>query len=378
MSGGITLHRLRWWLRRPGASLQRALLALGHRLKLTRAMALPLEIDVEPINRCNFRCDHCQVTHWDKAVDRLTLQQFERILEAFPRLSWLKLQGMGEPFINRETIDMLASASQRHIPTSFVSNGSIMPESLRSRLSTLRGTKMMFSVDGATKDTFEAMRPGSNFQDVTANIRRLSDSQTDSRVPPMAFWTVVTETNVHELADIVRLTSSLRVPELFFQIQVADWGKPAMAARTRPLRVTSTATLDDQLDKAARLAASLGVVLNIYRDNMLKTGEACSWPWRSTYIASNGDVVPCCVVADSSTMKLGNIFQTSFQEIWNGKAYRALREQMRSGNIPDYCKGCYGQRAIAPDALLAASSLVRLRAASPLTLQAPRAPLAPP
>ena len=51
--------------------------------------------------------DHCQVTHWTRKTTRLTTERFILILRQLPMLRQIKLQGMGEPLLNRHLIEML-------------------------------------------------------------------------------------------------------------------------------------------------------------------------------------------------------------------------------------------------------------------------------
>lgn len=69
--------------------------------------------------------------------------------------------------------------------------------------------------------------------------------------------------------------------------------------------------------------------------------KKCDWPWTKAYIAFNEDVVPCCYLGDSDTIKMGNIFEKDFPEIWNSKEYHDFRDRIRTHNLPDFCKNCY-------------------------------------
>ena len=53
---------------------------VAKRLGLKRTPFLPTNIDIEPIDTCNFACDHCQVTHWTRKTTRLTTKRFVSIL----------------------------------------------------------------------------------------------------------------------------------------------------------------------------------------------------------------------------------------------------------------------------------------------------------
>jgi radical SAM protein with 4Fe4S-binding SPASM domain len=64
----------------------------------------------------------------------------------------------------------------------------------------------------------------------------------------------------------------------------------------------------------------------------------CSRIWHMANIQSDGDVVPCCNDYDSS-MKIGNVFETSLTEIWNSTEYRELRKKIFTE--PDTLEKCF-------------------------------------
>ena len=37
---------------------------------------------------------------------------------------------------------------------------------------------------------------------------------------------------------------------------------------------------------------------------------------------------------------MGNIFEQSFEEIWNGAAYQKLRREFLTGELSEGCKNC--------------------------------------
>lgn len=95
------------------------------------------------------------------------------------------------------------------------------------------------------------------------------------------------------------------------------------------------------LTEAKKLAIEEKINFTVNHTNLYSKNKKCPWAWMRTYIASNGDVVPCCVIADSDIVKMGNVFEKDFAEIWNSKEYQDFRERMRTNNLPDYCKNCY-------------------------------------
>jgi len=79
---------------------------LGYFLRWGEIVFLPINIDIEPNNNCNFRCPHCQVTHWNKKITHLDEKSFNKILTQLPSLRVIKLQGMGEPLFKKAAMFM--------------------------------------------------------------------------------------------------------------------------------------------------------------------------------------------------------------------------------------------------------------------------------
>jgi radical SAM protein with 4Fe4S-binding SPASM domain len=308
-----------------------------------RVPALPSILDIEPINQCNFRCPHCQVTHWNKAKTRLDVEGLTKLLDQFPNLLRVKLQGMGEPLLNKELLAMLELLEKRKIKTAIVSNGSVMTDTIRDKLLTV-STDVFFSIDGATQEVFENVRVGSSFKKVVDNIKKLTGARqkkSSSKGKTIAARTVVTKQNVHELSGIVRLATDLGLDSLTFQLIMTSWGKAGMEEINSQKRVTEAKELEEQVTKAKQEAERVGLPLFIRNDDKYSRKNKCGWPWKSAFIASNGDVVPCAILADSDTVNMGNVFEEDFETIWDSEKYRELRRQHREHDLPEYCKNCY-------------------------------------
>jgi MoaA/NifB/PqqE/SkfB family radical SAM enzyme len=78
---------------------------------------------------------------------------------------------------------------------------------------------------------------------------------------------------------------------------------------------------------------------------------ACLAAWATTYVLSNGNVLPCCSIA----APLGSLVEDRFDEIWSGPAYQALRLSLLHGtNLSPRCVGCTDSTRFAglPEVLL--------------------------
>lgn len=62
--------------------------------------------------------------------------------------------------------------------------------------------------------------------------------------------------------------------------------------------------------------------------------NVCSRPFRSAFVAVDGETVPCCFgLAMPSLGQVG-------PDLWQGEGYRSLRKAHLQGRPPDVCRGC--------------------------------------
>lgn len=317
-------------------------LKLSYIFKWNSMPFYPFYVDVEPNNNCNFKCQHCHVTYWDKERIHLDEKSWLHILHQFPYLEEVRLQGMGEPLLNKQFISMLNFGEKHGLLMSFTSNGSLCNQKIAEQLVQLKNTSITFSIDGATAETFESIRIGGKFEQIQKNIQNLNRIRSDKKQPTLSVWTVVTKKNIHELPQIVKLASDLGVDCITLQLFLSDWGKDEMKEYNSSIRTNlNSQQLSSTLAKAKKVARISKIDLNIKQDDFYSKQKKCPWPWKKTYISSNGDVVPCSILADSDTVKMGNVFEEDFAEIWNSKKYQDFRERIRTHNLASYCKNCY-------------------------------------
>jgi radical SAM protein with 4Fe4S-binding SPASM domain len=71
---------------------------------------------------------------------------------------------------------------------------------------------------------------------------------------------------------------------------------------------------------------------------------ACLRPWTTAYVTANGNCLPCCIspfaTTDYDYLKLGNLFERPFAEIWNDARYQQWRTELLSTKPPKPCQGC--------------------------------------
>lgn len=313
---------------------------------------LPVKLDIENVSRCNFRCTMCSVSTWSKGqrADDLTLAAFERLIDEQVGLVEIKLQGLGEPTIQRVPFfDMIRYARARHIWVRTTTNASLLHlKDNHRKLVDADPNEIQISIDGATKAVFEAIRRGSVFERVIDNCRRLNAYCRERGVVRTKMWTVVQRANFHQLAALVRLAADLGFRHHVFSLELVDWGMAEW--RTANDAVSVEHELDpDALLALVGLGNDLGVQVRFWNTTekySVRSPETlCPWPFERAYVASDLRVVPCCTIGNPDVHQIGPALDPqapdAFTRHWHGPDFTAFRRAHLEGRIPDICKACY-------------------------------------
>lgn len=327
------------FLRKVRTRFYKYLFELFYILRLEKIPILPISIDVEPTNRCNFRCPHCQLTYWNKKNCDLSLNSFKTILAQFPNLNFLKLQGIGEPMLCNDFVDMLEYGESKFINIDSTTNGSVKSKRFLELVKKLNRTQIRFSIDGANEDTYKKMRPEGKFKSIIEFASQILKERGNKTQPKIIFWMVLTKHNINEVSELIHLAKKLNIECVGLQTTLHNWSKDEVKAVTKTI-VYESELFNNHIEKAKALANYLRIEL-IIENSLLTKARKCKWPFTSTFIAANGDVVPCCWLADSATVKMGNIFEERFDVIWNSKNYREFRSSIKEHKLKEYCKSCY-------------------------------------
>jgi radical SAM protein with 4Fe4S-binding SPASM domain len=75
-----------------------------------------------------------------------------------------------------------------------------------------------------------------------------------------------------------------------------------------------------------------------------KPWSGCRRPWSLMYFTAHGRALPCCIAPFSArgyeTYTLGDAKTESLENIWNGPAYKAFRDDLVSDTPPKPCQNC--------------------------------------
>lgn len=325
---------------------------------LSHVFVKPRVVHIEPTVRCNLKCIHCDHTYWDRKCPDLTYEGFRHIIDQMPDLNRVIMHGMGEPLLNKDIHRMVEYASkERKLKTIMSSNGNLMNEAHARQLIANGLQVLSFSMDGATKETYEKIRVRGNFDRLVKNIRRLVElkNEMNSKTPWVYFSMVCMKDNIHEFLKLIELAKEIGVPAVQPQY-MHFWGKDKETIVTVQGvnikdEIHGKQNLFDNVPKdemagirrmANEKAAELGVkLIRPFFEWAGSDHTVCHVPWVDIYITADGYAIPCPIQGtDPRLENFGNLFEISFDKIWNGDLYKDFRRRLVSDNPSPICRDC--------------------------------------
>jgi len=324
---------------------------------------LPGFVQIEPVGQCNLRCRMCPIQfRGDGAPGQprayMDFDVYCRLVDQFPTMTELQLQGLGEPLLHPQFFDMVRYAAQRGIMVSTNTNLTVMTEAgaeecVKSGLHT-----MHVSLDGATAQTYQTIRIRSRFERVLRNLRRVVDARQRlrSELPHLRIVAVVMRENLKELPELVRLAHTEGVDTVFVQHLCHDFGESSLPAQYQPMRsfIDSQTLLHEDpqrvehyFNAAREMAREMKVTLRL--PNLrprshppdMSGRQRCDWPWRGSYISYDGKAMPCCMVATPDRIHFGDMAKEGVAQVWSNAQYTSFRAQLEStGSPPEVCRSC--------------------------------------
>jgi MoaA/NifB/PqqE/SkfB family radical SAM enzyme len=375
-----------------------------------RLTATPLEAYVEVSARCNLRCRMCAITvdpRYDPHSGNpplLTAELFDRLEPLIPTLQRVYLQGLGEPFLNRELVGFAERLAAAGVEVWITTNATLVREEQAEALALAGVTRMTVSIDAATAATYERIRVRGNFEHTLRGVRALGAARRRHGRPKLFLSLIAMASNLTELPRVVELCAEAGGDGVFVE---SLYGFPGLEEFTRQEELCrlEPGRIEELLAAARRRAASLGIELVSRLDELalfsasvggaappatapqeaaaqegpdalegqdapsggdeaepapaavaagtagspLALPWACSEPWATINVNASGDVRTCCF----NNQVFGNLARQPFTEIWNGEAYQEMRADHIAGRVPASCSTCVRHGRVKRSAFLA-------------------------
>jgi MoaA/NifB/PqqE/SkfB family radical SAM enzyme len=189
----------------------------GQAIKTFLWQTAPLEVGWDVTYRCNAHCAYC--TNWTSHYPLMPLADARKLVDRVARLGTFQMSlSGGEPLTRPDIVELVRTVREAGMRCAIVSNGSLGRELLYRELMEAGLSTLVFSLDGATKETQERFRHGTSFEKLVSSIETCVHLISKHRFPTrISTNTVLTNSHVEEIPKIAALVRGLGVSDFKFQ-----------------------------------------------------------------------------------------------------------------------------------------------------------------
>ncbi|MBE0556945.1 MAG: radical SAM protein, partial [Proteobacteria bacterium] len=173
----------------------------------------PVELFVESSNACNLRCLMCNLSHNEDVMETppVSIELIDRMTDFYPGLLQAHLHGVGEPLLNGKLTEIVRRIRRAGGPVvvDFFTNAMLMDRNISESLVDAGVDRIVFSIDGATKETYEAIHRGARWERLHKNLDDLNGVKRErgSLYPRLQINLIAMNMNFHEFPGLVELAA---------------------------------------------------------------------------------------------------------------------------------------------------------------------------
>lgn len=319
---------------------------MSTRAEILKAPERLRRLQIEVTTLCNLFCQECSRTVGVQAGTwkdkHLSLENFEKLIENSPPAEILVLQGVGEPTLNPELLQMtaFARASGRFKYITLNSNAVTRTPDYFRRLREAGLDYVCVSVDSFNPEIAERCRSGTKvpkmkrlLREIYLEFGHLVISVVASKLNMFDLPATLNDLNTmgEELFPTKRFTVEI-MPVINYKTETSN--QPRTMFNRRELE-----TLRDMLKVIGHELPRLALVLNTATIEAPKGSQRCGRPFFSPYITVDGYMTPCCTSYDTATYNHTNILFTPMAEAWESPTVQNwLEHYLKAGD--EICQGC--------------------------------------
>jgi len=255
----------------------------------------PLHVDIELSSACNLRCKMCNhgistMTDVGFMDDRLALRLIDEC--ALLGVCSIKFNWRGEVTLNGFLPEAVKHAKSKGILEVQINTNGLPPKKdILIQCAENNIDRIIFSVDGFSKETYENVRIGGDYDKLLGNIHELIAWRKEKKAgkPLIRVQMVRTQSNAFEVTDFIAYWHGL----------------------------VDDVRISDVTDRGQGNEMSVG-------DQDAVGRRRCTQPFQRLVIARDGRVSPCC--ADwNQRYVVGDANSTSLAEIWSNDRIGFMR-----------------------------------------------------
>ena len=302
----------------------------------------PVYAEISPSGACNHRCTYCGLDFMKYQSRKLETAMLKERLTELGQLGLKSVMyaGEGEPFLHKDMAEIIEHTKRSGIDVGVTSNAVFFDE--KAAASTLPHMSWIkVSINGATRETY-------------AKIHQTKPEDLDRVMKNMAFAAALKKKHNYACTLGMQL---LLLPENHHEVKllaqkVKEIGMDYLVIKPYSQHPLSQTEIYknirysdyDYLEKELQDLGDENFNV-IFRARSMKKWDEVARNYKRclalpfwTYIDAGGDVWGCSIYLGKSDFLYGNIYKSSFREIWEGEARKKSLERVSSCLDVENCR----------------------------------------
>lgn len=278
-------------------------------------LPFPIHLDIETTNICNLRCPMCPRTvllanDEFSPLGNITKEEYKSMIDEGVKhgLKSIKLNYLGEPMVHPDVVWQVAYAKEKGVVDVMMnSNGTLLSDKMAKDLLEAGLDNLFISFDAVDPADYEVQRIGTSIGKVIDNVY-----------------------------NFIKLRNEKK-PDCQIRISMVMYKDPKWMEQFEAMKVMWKNLVD---------AIGYGYYVERERNRQGEYPEVpdfhCAQPFQRMFLKYNGNVTICCVDDKDETI-VGDWRKDGLYDIWNGEAYKDIRELHGSGCYykMGMCRKCY-------------------------------------
>ena len=280
-------------------------------------LEFPIQIDFELNSSCNLRCAMCAYSALSrKKTHTIGIDFFKNVMTyaVSQGTRALKLNFMNEPLLRKDFFDFVQCAEDVGVlDIYFSTNGMLLTDEVINKILKSKISRVQISIDAASKETYDKVRTGGNYDTVVQNVLNLINrrKELNKESPLVRVSFVKSEVNEHEEQKFIKMWEN----------------------------ICDMIGIQEFVPAPSKDIVSYNSIKRINED------FKCAFPFRQLVIAADKEVYPCCTFWGMK-MSLGTLENPKdLKKFWRGHLINHLREIHARGEFYRLyqCKKCSGE-----------------------------------
>lgn len=299
----------------------------------------PVEIEISPSGACNHRCVFCAVDYIGYQPNFLNKDIILRDIVSMSKkgLKSVVCSGEGEPLLNKDMPDIVNGIKTCGVDVAMSTNGVLFTEDkIRECLGAF--TWVRYSVASMETDSYDRIQRGKkgDLDKVRENLQAaVREKQDKGYRTTLGVQCLLLPENMEQLPDMAKELRKIGVDYL----TIKPYSQHLHSENTLQIDYDAMLELEQEIKQYTTELFSVYFRANAMKKmHHEKCYEKCYGLPFMTHIDASGNVWPCVAHIGTKEFCYGNIYENTFEEIWESEHRQKIIEQLDALDINKVCR----------------------------------------